>query len=362
MSDEPFDRHLHPGAVQSRKLWRDTAELFRWRVGRDGLPEKRPDSIMDYRAQTQHNARSHLGGLPPQMMMNVGNRLPSVDRRSFLGSASAVRRNSRLIANDGPLKEREMWFYTRRILRDAYHHAVELEKAGKVFRDAVACAGCKETHPEYHFTESELHMIPEVRECKGRSGRFEVCEHVSLQWRDINLRCGQQIMRNECEHQDHFDHSPKSTKYVPWSQLKASGPTGSSPPLYQIMFHSRLALRDDGKLARTMDEWEALLLEKDRRTCPHTRLTDLIEALVSKYRQDNPYHVDFFGRPPYNARIKVVDGGVRWDCTRCKSSMELVQQETRSLDHPYPTFVKIKRLVVVPSRPNGNTWFSHLEF
>ncbi|KAK8160578.1 hypothetical protein BKA80DRAFT_255308 [Phyllosticta citrichinensis] len=189
MSDEEFNFNFHHDGEESNELLRETAELFRWRVGANGQAERRPPNTLDYKTEWQHNARTPLGGLPTQMMMMMGNELGPVDKRHFLDTANIIRRNKDYIGDPGPNDESEAWFYTRRILRDAYNLAVQLEDAGKTFRDAVACSGCKETHPVEMFTKFELRMSPHFRNCKGRSGRFRVCDHVSLRWAELSARC-----------------------------------------------------------------------------------------------------------------------------------------------------------------------------
>ncbi|KAK8158356.1 hypothetical protein BC567DRAFT_212125 [Phyllosticta citribraziliensis] len=248
MSDEEFNFNFHHDGNESNELLRETAELFRWRIGPNGEPERRPPNKLDYNTEWQHNARTPLGGLPTQMMMMMGNKLGPVDKRHFLDTANIIRRNKDYIGNPGPTAESEAWFYTRRILRDAYNLAVQLEEAGKTFRDAVACSGCKETHPVEMFTKFELRMSPHFRNCKGRSGRFRVCDHVSLRWDELSARCKAPQRQQDCNDVDHF-HEAESlswTQSMPWSEVEPPGPTPWSLPYYTIVFRSRINLRNDG--------------------------------------------------------------------------------------------------------------------
>ncbi|KAK8247038.1 hypothetical protein HDK90DRAFT_539501 [Phyllosticta capitalensis] len=123
-----------------------------------------------------------LGDLPSELVWEIGKQLPMESRLALAATCKDFQSLLHTKIKDADVISRATFLQS--LDRDNLTRAVEWEKSGEA--DSIrACAGCHHLHWIAAFSSAQLFQQPRQRKCRGREGRFRVCEHITLSWDEI---------------------------------------------------------------------------------------------------------------------------------------------------------------------------------
>ncbi|KAK8258004.1 hypothetical protein IWZ00DRAFT_559462, partial [Phyllosticta capitalensis] len=129
--------------------------------------------------QEGDNEKFPLGDFPPEIVLEVAQCLPMESRHALARTCKDL--YHLLEPSFNSFDETARNTFLGFLDRDDLARAIEFERSGKdeSFR---ACAGCKRLHSIEAFSEIQLFQQPRVRKCRGREGKFQLCEHFAISW------------------------------------------------------------------------------------------------------------------------------------------------------------------------------------
>ncbi|KAK8199962.1 hypothetical protein IWZ00DRAFT_30049 [Phyllosticta capitalensis] len=184
----------------------------------DCPPHKLEETTKAHKYLSDEDPCNHFpfGDLPAELVLRINDFLPNVARLSLAAACKNFRKLipppaglvdawpkdprealARLLQKE---KKQRADIASRRefvkyVKRDAFNRAVRFERSG-VNDTLKACCRCFKTHPTKAFSNAQLALPPERRQCLGQEVALQLCKHKSLKMdfpehEDKLIQCGE---------------------------------------------------------------------------------------------------------------------------------------------------------------------------